>query len=227
MTCQEFLVRHTEYLDGMLNPEEVAWCESHIASCASCARYDRVVRQGIDLIRSRPEIEPSADFFPRLQHRLYHLEDELRYGARGPGAGAVVSLAIAGVLALLAWSPMMRLDQVLVPVPGSEGWSAELTEPTNTRPVEAMPSSIRPLEGEEPGGAGWSTAPGFTGAADSWLVTESWGAVRGGFGQVQMSPLLTPQLSVPYTPLYPGQQGMGPDASGVVRTVGDTVSPQD
>lgn len=142
MTCQEFLARHAEYMDELLNQQEVARCEAHLATCAACARYDRVVRQGIRLLRATPEIEPSADFFPRLQHRLYHLEDELRAGTRGPGASAVVSLAIAGVLAFLAWSPLMRLDQVFISVPGSaDGWTAELSEPAVGTSIDGGGSS--------------------------------------------------------------------------------------
>lgn len=169
MTCQDFLARHSEYMDDLLSPAEAERCAAHISSCVACARYDRVVRQGVRLLRSAPEIEPSSDFFPRLQHRLYNLEDELRAGSRGPGSSAIVSLALAGVLALLAWSPLMRLDQVLLPVAGmgedgvvSEagsamaashgnsargGASAEQYQPATPRPLADfnLPSSIRPL----------------------------------------------------------------------------------
>jgi|GEM_PF-446370 len=115
MTCQEFLARHAEYMDELLPASEVARWEAHISACASCARYDRVVRRGVELLRAAPQIEPSSDFFPRLQHRIYNLEDEMRGGHRGPGAGAMASLAIAGVLAFLAWSPLLRLDQMFAP----------------------------------------------------------------------------------------------------------------
>lgn len=108
MTCQEFLARHSEYMDGELDPREYDRVEAHRASCPRCARYDRVVRSGVRLLRGLPEVEPSPDFFPRLQHRLYHLDEELRARDRGTSAGAVASLAIAAALALLAWSPLLR-----------------------------------------------------------------------------------------------------------------------
>jgi anti-sigma factor RsiW len=114
MTCQEFLARHLEYTDESLPPEEAARWRDHIASCPSCARYDRVVRRGLTLLRSLPEVEPSEDFFPRLQHRIYNLDDDSPDGSRASGTSAVVSLAIAGVLALLAWSPILRLDQAVM-----------------------------------------------------------------------------------------------------------------
>lgn len=112
MTCQEFLARHAEYMDELIPAAERALWEAHISTCSSCARYDRVIRQGTQLLRESPRIEPSSDFFPRLQHRLYTIEYEMRSSSRGPGA--MTSLAIAGVLALLAWSPLLRLDKMLV-----------------------------------------------------------------------------------------------------------------
>ena len=109
MTCQEFLARHSEYMDGELDPREASHCEAHVASCPSCARYDRVVRSGLRLLHRLPEVEPSSDFFPRLQHRIFHLEEERRSEARTAGVGALASLAVAGALAVLAWSPLLRL----------------------------------------------------------------------------------------------------------------------
>jgi len=108
LTCQDFLARYSEYVDGRLDPQAAGLLEDHMAGCASCARYDRVVRKGTDLLRSFPEVEPSWDFFPRLQHRIYNLEDELRGRHRG-GAGAAASLAaVAAMIAALAWSPLLR-----------------------------------------------------------------------------------------------------------------------
>lgn len=194
MTCQDFLARHSEYMDDLLSPVEMARFEAHISTCATCAHYDRVVRQGVRLLRVSPEIEPSSDFFPRLQHRLYNLEDELRVGARGPGSSAIVSLALAGVLALLAWSPLMRLDQVLLPVAGAgEDWAVSeagsavaasrgstsypglATEPRpdptpRSLSESGVPSSIRPLGGRA---RGWTT-PRLAGEWETahWLASD-------------------------------------------------------
>jgi hypothetical protein len=194
MTCQEFLARHAEYMDDLLTPPEVARCEAHAAACTSCARYDRVVRQGVSLLRSAPEVQPTDDFFPRLQHRLYNLEDELRDSSRGPGANAIVSLAIAGVLALLAWSPLMRLDQVLLPAGGmsedratAEAGSiagenrgtalrATAAEPQQSGPAPLRfpqggeQSSLRPLYPNSQVGAGTHLITGDR--ARGWLTAE-------------------------------------------------------
>ncbi len=116
MTCQEFLARYSEYLDELLDPMEAARWHHHMGRCASCARYDRVVRQGLELVRDLPLLEPSPDFEPRLQHRLFHVRDE-QAGEHASGASAVVALAIAGMLAAIAWSPLLRQDPLTIDLP--------------------------------------------------------------------------------------------------------------
>lgn len=176
MTCQEFLARHLEYTDESLPLEEAARWRDHMASCPSCARYDRVVRRGLSLLRTLPEVEPSEDFFPRLQHRLYHLDDESQDGSRASGTSAVVSLAIAGVLALLAWSPLLRLDQAVAARGGERGGVAWTAAP---EPAEGL---ARPDHGTG-GGEG------------SWLPAAQVGAVHPGELDAAidgLSPLLPP-----------------------------------
>lgn len=109
MDCREFLRLHSEFLDGRLARTEADRCEAHAAVCASCARYDRVVRRGQELLRSLPAAPVSPDFRARLEERVLQGRDDI-FGehAAGAGAGAVVSLAIAGLLALAAWGPMLR-----------------------------------------------------------------------------------------------------------------------
>lgn len=105
VACAEFLAGHSEYLDGLLSPFAAARLSAHAAVCDSCARYDRIVRKGIDLVRDLPDAEPSADFEMRLQHRIFHMEDARALQPRP--AGAATALGIAAVMALLAWSPML------------------------------------------------------------------------------------------------------------------------
>jgi hypothetical protein len=174
MTCQEFLVRHAEYMDDLLTSPEAARWQAHASSCNSCAHYDRVVRQGVSLLRALPEVEPSSDFFPRLQHRLYNLEDGIGDGARGPGGSVMVSLAIAGVQALLAWSPLLRLDQGLLPVVGTgDGWvagEAGNTMAADREVTEPAPSSIRPIE---PVGSIWTGSYQIDRRqATGWVATD-------------------------------------------------------
>lgn len=243
MTCQEFLARHSEYMDDLLTPAEASRYAVHISNCAACARYDRVIRQGVRLLQAAPEVEPSTDFFPRLQHRLYNLEDELRAGARGPGSSAIVSLALAGVLALLAWSPLMRLDQILLPVAGAgEDWvaseaggvaaaapgsasragatAASLRDPTPRSLSEiGVPSSIRPMANHEP----VFTTPWPTTSGETW-----WRPAAAGMGQGILTAAPDPRhdlrLDPPtiryYSPLLTG-------APSTRATGRDTLSPPD
>jgi anti-sigma factor RsiW len=103
--CDDVVASHSDYLDGLLPAHEAARVQWHLASCASCARYDRVVRRGGELLRDLPAITPSDDFADRLQHRIYHLQDAA--AVSGPRAGgAAATFAVASVIALLAWSPL-------------------------------------------------------------------------------------------------------------------------
>lgn len=104
--CDEFLARHSEYMDGQLPPVLAGRLGSHAAACPSCARYDRVVRRGVALVRELPDIAPADEFELRLQHRLFHVQDaDALGGSRASGAAA--ALAIAAAIALLAWSPLL------------------------------------------------------------------------------------------------------------------------
>lgn len=103
--CDEYLARHSEYLDGLLSPLAAARLSAHAAACGSCARYDRIVRKGIDLVRDLPDVQPSEDFEQRLQHRIFHMEDAQSLQSRP--AGLAAALGVAAAIALLAWSPMI------------------------------------------------------------------------------------------------------------------------
>jgi hypothetical protein len=105
--CDELLARHGDYLDGLLGPFEAARVQLHLELCLSCARYDRVVRRGMDIVRDLPEIAPSADFELRLQHRIFHVDDAAALRDTRSSAGTVATLAVAGFIALLAWSPVL------------------------------------------------------------------------------------------------------------------------
>jgi hypothetical protein len=253
MTCQEFLARHAEYMDELLTSPEADRCQVHAAVCASCARYDRVVREGVQILRTFPEIEPSDDFFPRLQHRLYSLEDELRVSARGPGASAIVSLALAGVLALLAWSPLMRLDQVLLPVGGVAGGlgADEAESAVAADRGIALPSSLRPLEPRVgPWGGSRLAAEG---ESRNWTVIEFQDELAPGLelapvrsgpapagevwwwsgpnppaqGLLPHSPgtTLAPRPLEYYSPLLTGGRAVGSTATRMVRATRDTLLP--
>lgn len=83
--------------------------EAHLAHCESCRRYHRVLEDGSSLLRSLPKPELREDFAPRLQHRLYHVQEERSLSEHATsGAPALTVLGIAVLLAAVAWAPMLR-----------------------------------------------------------------------------------------------------------------------
>jgi hypothetical protein len=93
--------------------------EAHLAGCPSCARYDRVVSEGVEELLGVGELEPSYDFLPRLQHRLYNMEEEAARWSRrdrsGTSVGFVALLAL--LIAAAAWLPLMRSQVAVVELP--------------------------------------------------------------------------------------------------------------
>lgn len=115
--CADFLAGYSDYRDGLLAAGDVAEYDGHAAVCSSCARYDRAVRQGGDLLRGLPELQPSEDFMPRLQHRVFHLEEEMRHPPRRvPRAGALMFVA-AGIVAAATAFPGLDSEPALPELP--------------------------------------------------------------------------------------------------------------
>ncbi len=108
MTCEEFLARHSDFLDEELGAEGAVEMRLHLAGCEGCARYDRVLRRGLTLVRELEPIQPSSDPYLGLQQ---YLERSGR-GAPGPVRPRVpmaASVAVAGVVLLIAGSGLFRM----------------------------------------------------------------------------------------------------------------------
>lgn len=108
LECSHFLAGYSEYRDGLLDAERSESFRSHLERCDSCARYDRVVGGGVDLLLGRGEIEPSEDFARRLQGRLFSLEKEMEMQRSSSGASTAVTFAVALALGVAAWAPALR-----------------------------------------------------------------------------------------------------------------------
>lgn len=109
MDCSEFIARFSEYYDRRTQDDAAGPMEAHLETCDSCRRYHRVVSQAGQLLRSLPRPSVSADFRPRLQHRIYHVEDErVLPSSSGSGVTATTALAMAVLVAFAAWTPAMR-----------------------------------------------------------------------------------------------------------------------
>jgi hypothetical protein len=78
----------------------------HSDTCHSCRRYENVYLRGRALLRDAEPVEVGADFHPRLQHRLFHVDDEraLARSRSGPSSSALL-VGVAAVLTAVAWSP--------------------------------------------------------------------------------------------------------------------------
>ena len=105
MRCDEFIEVYTDYRDGLLDAETVERVEAHLDCCACCARYERVMQRGLELLSDIPSAQSSEDFMPRLRHRLYNVDCGVTEGRRSfGGSAALVGVAAVGLLALF-WLP--------------------------------------------------------------------------------------------------------------------------
>jgi hypothetical protein len=110
MDCGTFLDGYSDFRDGQLMlPDRVAF-EAHLRECASCARYDRVVDGGVKVLRDLPELEVSGDFMERLQHRIWHEQDDMaavraRRARRSSRRVAAAGMAAAASVAAVALVP--------------------------------------------------------------------------------------------------------------------------
>ena len=107
MDCSEFLARFSEYYDAAPGTLARRTAEAHVAECESCSRYEQVVTRGVKLLRSMPRIDLAESFRPRLEHRLFHI-DEDGLAARATSGWAVPAAAAVGMailLAVIAWYP--------------------------------------------------------------------------------------------------------------------------
>lgn len=107
LSCKEVLARHSEYLDGEMAPLDLERWRAHLAECALCARYDRVLRKGVRMLADRPAVEPDPTFKLHLRYRL--ADEERRSQLRPVTMNAAASVSVAAVLALVAWLPIMVL----------------------------------------------------------------------------------------------------------------------
>ena len=107
--CQTYLERYSAYLDHDVSWAEREEMEAHADECANCSHYDRVVRRGTDVLRDLPEIEVSEDFGERLRWRLHQADhDARRERSMARPAQAMGTVALAGMIAVAAWVPLMR-----------------------------------------------------------------------------------------------------------------------
>lgn len=142
MNCSEFVTRFTDYVDGGAPHEDMRAMEEHLCGCDSCRRYKTVVEHGAQLLRSLPAPELREDFEPRLQHRLYHVQEErVLSEAATSRTPALTVLGIALLLTAVAWSPLLRTGAPVVELPPIVVDRAPL--PLRVRPAGAEAGPLR------------------------------------------------------------------------------------
>lgn len=166
MTCSDFLTGFSDYFDGAASEDDLRAAEEHLSSCPSCRRYREVVERGSDLLRTLPRPQVPEDFRPRLQHRLYHVDAEgLLGGPANSGATGVTVVAMALVLAAVAWVPTLKPSAPEVELPAIEvstppaalRYRMAPAYPFNARRTSRMPAENR---GVTPADL-WNDAPGL------------------------------------------------------------------
>jgi anti-sigma factor RsiW len=145
MTCSDFIEGFTDYIDGEADPSVRRAARTHLDGCVSCRRYERVYLEGRSLLLGAEQVEVGEDFHPRLQHRLYHVDDERALArSRSGSTSAALLLGAAALLMAAAWSPALfdepevELSPIVVDRPARGRWASG---PLSAR---SSPSGLRP-----------------------------------------------------------------------------------
>jgi hypothetical protein len=115
-------------VDGEMNADTAATWGAHLAECAHCARYDRILRRGIKTLSIQPQLLPTSEFMSQLHQRL--LAEDRRV-VRPLSSLTTATVAVAAMLAFAAWLPVMILageEKQAVEVAAREAASAVATE---------------------------------------------------------------------------------------------------
>lgn len=121
MTCADFLASYSQLRDGDLPSGETNALHAHLSECSSCARYDRVVQRGVEVLRDAPAPRVRDDFEARVRHSIYSLDEAeraRRFRPHGPsGGGAMAVMAAAALLVAVVWTPTLMDSTPTVELP--------------------------------------------------------------------------------------------------------------
>lgn len=125
MDCREFCDQHLAFVDDTLAGIELVRMQRHLAECESCAKQDAKIRRALLLFRNLPSIEPSPDFYPRLEARLRSFQhDDLfatthRSMRRAAVAATVASAIMLGYIGTMLYPSNGPRDLMMPPVVAS------------------------------------------------------------------------------------------------------------
>ncbi len=149
MKCSDFLSRFSDYYDGDPSLEDRDAFEEHLDSCASCRRYDEVVRRGVEFLKKLPSPDPRDDFQARLQHSIYRLDEERRR-RRSPmgGSGTMAAVAVVAILLAVLWTPILletepvaELPRIVVEHPVNSAPASQATSRLESEPLSPFEDS--------------------------------------------------------------------------------------
>ena len=109
--CRRFLQLYSDYRDDRLDDSTRAEVTAHMAECASCRRYDRVIRTGVAVLRNSLGKDPEA-LVDRGRTPANHWPIE-RGGYSRPavtGLTASVTLVVIALNLASGWSPRVGRD---------------------------------------------------------------------------------------------------------------------
>ena len=162
MDCSEFLSRFSEFYDAPHGAPVNQEAEAHVAVCGKCARYQEVVSRSVALLHAMPRAELAESFRPRLQHRLFHLDDGAAVAGSGRGSAtpAATVLGMAILLTAVAWSPTIGSDIPEVELPAIVVSGPPMSDPLldlDAAGLMPVSSGVPASSGLFPGGL-WSDA---------------------------------------------------------------------
>ena len=137
-SCRWFLDGYSDYRDSRLNMATRAAVAAHLGVCASCRRYDRVIRRGVEILRDTP---PEASGRPlevaSLRERALAVERQsMALGTAGSGVSVAAAIVVALLLGVAAWSPLLsggtpevEMPPVMADAPPKQGGQVFFTLP--------------------------------------------------------------------------------------------------
>lgn len=154
VNCRWFVEAYSEYRDDRLTMPARTAVQAHMASCEACRRYDRVIRNGVSVLRAGEAATRSRTLgVTRIRNRAWAIEkrESMAFGSAGSGMTTLGVALVAMVLGLFAWLPLF-----------GPGTSAAATPEFGLAPVVAAvresPAPPRPKIGLRPTRLSLSTA---------------------------------------------------------------------
>lgn len=134
MNCRKFKSNHVGFIDDVLSAADMADMRRHMHGCSRCGTLDVRIRRSLMVVRSLPQIEPSADFYFRLNQALKQAPAPT--ATRQPVAVAATFVAVTAALAAAVYFAMaVGVDrQPSVPRAG-ESIVAVVTAASGTSPI--------------------------------------------------------------------------------------------